>query len=244
MPSLKGKTAIVTGGAKGIGAAIVRRFVAEGATGVVVLDYDEELAKATAQSIGGNVHVVKCDVSDSKSVEAGVAKAVEILGRIDILINNAGITRDAIFHKMTDEQWQQVININLGGTYNCCRFVVPLMREQKYGKIVNISSVSARGNAGQANYSASKAAVEGLTKTLCKELAGKNITVNAIAPANIATDILDTIPDHLKALTMMISPIHRYGTTDELASVALFLASDDSSYINGVVLNVDGGLCT
>jgi NAD(P)-dependent dehydrogenase (short-subunit alcohol dehydrogenase family) len=149
-----------------------------------------------------------------------------------------------MFHKMSEEQWKQVLEINLFGTYNCCRYVVPLMREQKYGKIVNISSSSARGNGGQANYSASKAAIEGFTKTLCKELAGRNITVNAIAPANIATDMLATIPDHLKAIAMMVSPIHRYGTSDELASAALFLSSDDSSYVNGVVLPVDGGMFT
>ena len=244
MLGLEGKNAIVTGGAKGIGAAIVKRFIAEGAAGVAVFDYDEELALKTAKEIGGNVHVFKCDVSDAGSVEVCVAKAAETMGSIDILVNNAGITRDAIFHKMTDAQWKQVLDINLGGTFNCCRYVIPHMRRQDYGKIVNLSSSSAHGNAGQGNYSASKAAIEGLTKTLCKELAGKNITVNAIAPANIATDMLDTIPEDIKEFSMIISPVHRYGDADELASVALFLASDDSSYVNGVVLPVNGGMFT
>ena len=244
MPALRGKTAIVTGGARGIGAAIVKRFVAEGAAAVVIFDYDEQVAQTTASAIGENVYALKCDVSSSESVGACVAQAMEKLGRIDILVNNAGITKDAMFHKMSDEQWHQVLDVNLDGTYNCCKYVVPIMREQKYGKIVNLSSSSADGNVGQANYSASKAAIEGFTKTLCKELASKNITVNAIAPANIATEMLATIPDHIKAMAMYISPIHRYGMPEELASVALFLASDNSSYVNGAVIPVNGGMFT
>ena len=244
MPMLQGKNAIVTGGAKGIGAAIVKRFIAEGAAGVAIFDFDEERAKETAKEIGGNIKVFKCDVSNAENVEKAMEQALKAFGRIDILINNAGITRDAIFHKMTDDQWKQVMSINLDGTYNCSKYVVPLMREQKYGKIVNMSSVCATGNPGQANYSASKAAIEGFTKTLSKELAARNITVNAIAPANIDTDILATIPDHMRAMTMFMSPIHRYGTVDELASVALFLASDESSYVTGVVLHVNGGMYT
>ena len=244
MGSLTGKFAIVTGGAKGIGKAVVKRFVAEGAAGVAIFDYDYDLAVKTAEEIGGNVKAYKCNVADSDNVKEAVEATVAEFGRIDILVNNAGITRDAMFHKMTDEQWDQVVAINLNGTYNCSKAVVPLMREQKYGKIVNISSSSAYGNVGQANYSATKAAIIGFTKTLCKELAGRNITVNAIAPANIATDMLNTIPDHIKAIAMYASPIHRYGTTDELASTVLFLSSDDSSYVNGVVLDVNGGMFT
>lgn len=244
MSNLNGKYAIVTGAAKGIGAAVAKRFMQEGAAGVAIFDYDEATAKKTAEAIGGNVIVFKCDVSDSENVKDCVQKTLEAFGRIDILINNAGITQDAMFHKMTDEQWDRVLNINLNGTYNCTKYVVPGMRDQKYGKIVNISSSSAYGNAGQANYSATKAGIIGFTKTLCKELAGRNITVNAIAPSNIATDMLSTIPDHIKAVAMMMSPIHRYGTVDELAATVLFLASDDSSYVNGVVLDVNGGMFT
>lgn len=244
MGNLNGKYAIVTGAAKGIGAAVAKRFMQEGAAGVAIFDYDEATAKKTAEAIGGNVIVFKCDVSDSENVKDCVQKTLEAFGRIDILINNAGITQDAMFHKMTDEQWDRVLNINLNGTYNCTKYVVPGMRNQKYGKIVNISSSSAYGNAGQANYSATKAGIIGFTKTLCKELAGRNITVNAIAPSNIATDMLSTIPDHIKAVAMMMSPIHRYGTVDELAATVLFLASDDSSYVNGVVLDVNGGMFT
>ena len=244
MGSLTGKFAIVTGGAKGIGKAVVKRFVAEDAAGVAIFDYDYDLAVKTAEEIGGNVKAFKCNVADSDNVKEAVEAAAAEFGRIDILVNNAGITRDAMFHKMTDEQWDQVVAINLNGTYNCSKYVVPYMREQKYGKIVNISSSSAYGNVGQANYSATKAAIIGFTKTLCKELAGRNITVNAIAPANIATDMLNTIPDHIKAIAMYASPIHRYGTTDELASTVLFLSSDDSSYVNGIVLDVNGGMFT
>jgi NAD(P)-dependent dehydrogenase (short-subunit alcohol dehydrogenase family) len=165
-------------------------------------------------------------------------------GKIDILVNNAGITRDAFFHKMTDEQWYQVMNVNLFGTYNCTKYVVPLMREQEYGKIVSITSSSAYGNMGQANYSASKAALIGFTKTLAKELSGKNVTVNAIAPSMIATDILKTMPESLKEQALKHAPAHRYGTPEELANAVLFLSCDDSSYVNGVNLDVNGGLFT
>ncbi len=244
MGKLDGKYAIVTGAAKGIGAAVVKLFVKEGAAGVAIFDYDEETAQKTAEEAGGNIKVFKCDISNSDMVKECIEGTLEAFGRIDILVNNAGITKDAMFHKMTDDQWNRVIDINLNGTYNCTKFVAPLMREQKYGKIVNIASSSAYGNAGQANYSATKAGIIGFTKTLCKELAGRNVTVNAIAPANIATDMLSTIPDHLKAMAMMISPAHRYGTPEELANTVLFLSSDDSSYVNGIVLDVNGGMFT
>ena len=242
--NLSGKYAIVTGGGKGIGAAIVKRFIAEQAAGVAILEYDEALAQKTAAEIGGNVIAIKCDVSKEDQVKAAVEKVLEAFGRIDILVNNAGITRDVMFHKMTDDQWRQVMSVNLDGVYYCCKFVVPLMREQGYGKIVNLSSSSANGNAGQANYSATKAAIIGLTKTLAKELAPKNITVNAIAPAMIDTDMMRGVPPEILEKYIKGIPARRLGTVDELAAAAYFLASDDSSFVNGIVLPVNGATMT
>lgn len=244
MRDLTGKYAIVTGGGKGIGAAIVKRFLLEGAAGVAIFDYDEGLAKETARQLGNNILVCKCDVSKDEQVKAAVDAALSAFGRIDILVNNAGITRDAQFHKMTDDQWNQVIDINLNGLYYCCKHVVPLMREQNYGKIVNISSSSANGNFGQANYSATKAAIVGFTKTLAKELAAKGITANAIAPAMIDTDMMRAVPEPLLNTYLKSCPARRLGSTDELAAAALFLASDDSSFVNGAVLPVNGGMFT
>lgn len=242
--NLSGKYAIVTGGGKGIGAAIVKRFVAEQAAGVAILEYDEALAQKTADEIGGNVIAIKCDVSNEEQVKAAVEKVLAAFGRIDILVNNAGITRDVMFHKMTDDQWRQVMAVNLDGVYYCCKFVVPLMREQGYGKIVNLSSSSANGNAGQANYSATKAAIIGLTKTLAKELAPKGITVNAIAPAMIDTDMMRSVPPQILEQYIKGIPARRLGTVDELAATAYFLACDDSSFVNGIVLPVNGGSMT
>jgi len=244
MANLKGRYAIITGGGKGIGAAIAKRFVEEQAAGIAILDYDLALATKTAAELGENVIAIRCDVSDDAQVKQAVESVLARFGRIDILVNNAGIVRDSIFHKMNDDQWQQVINVNLNGLYHCCKYVVPLMREQNYGKIVNLSSSSANGNAGQVNYSATKAAVEGFTKSLAKECARKNITVNAIAPAHIDTDMQRSVPADILEESIKKNPSQRLGTTAELAAVAHFLASDDSSFVNGVVIPVCGGLRT
>ena len=244
MSNLSGRYAIVTGGGKGIGAAIVKKFMEEQAAGVAILEYDFELAKKTAAEIGGNVLPVKCDVSDPQQVKAAMETVMENFGRIDILVNNAGIIRDAMFHKMTDDQWFQVLNVNLNGTYYCCKYAIPHMREQNYGKIINISSYSANGNVGQTNYSASKAAIEGFTKSLAKESARKNITVNGIAPCSIDTDMQRSIPEaNLRGLIAAM-PTQRLGDASELASAAFFLASDDSSFVNGVILPVNGAFRT
>lgn len=244
MSNLNGKYAIVTGGGKGIGAAIVKKFVEAQAAGVAILEYDFELAKKTAAEIGDNVLPIKCDVSDQDQVKAAVEQVLAAFGRIDILVNNAGIIRDAMFHKMTDDQWFQVMNVNLFGTYYCCKQVIPLMREQSYGKIVNISSISANGNVGQTNYAASKAAIEGFTKSLAKESARKNITVNAIAPCGIDTDMQRSVPEaNLRGLINAM-PGQRLGNVEELASAALFLASDDSSFVSGVILPVNDAFRT
>lgn len=244
MSNLAGKFAVITGGGKGIGAAAVKRFIAEQAAGVAIWDYDAELTQKTAAEVGGNVIAIPCDVSKDDQVKAAFEQTLAAFGRIDILVNNAGITRDAMFHKMTDAQWDAVIGINLYGVYHCCKYVVPAMREWGYGKIVNLASSSAYGNAGQANYSATKGAVISLTKTLAKELAAKNITVNAIAPAMIDTDMMRGIPADILTKYIGAVPAKRLGTVDELASVVLFLASDDSSFVNGIVLDVNGGTHT
>ena len=244
MSNLNGKYAIVTGGGKGIGAAIVKKFMEAQAAGIAILEYDFELAKKTAAEIGGNVLPIKCDVSDQDQVKAAVEQVLAAFGRIDILVNNAGIIRDAMFHKMTDDQWFQVMNVNLFGTYYCCKHVIPLMREQSYGKIVNISSISANGNVGQTNYAASKAAIEGFTKSLAKESARKNITVNAIAPCGIDTDMQRSVPEaNLRGLINAM-PGQRLGNVEELAAAALFLASDDSSFVSGVILPVNDAFRT
>lgn len=244
MSNLSGRFAVVTGGGKGIGEAVVRRFMAEQAAGVAIWDYDAELAKKTAERIGGNVIAIGCDVSQDGQVKAAFEQTMAAFGRIDILVNNAGITRDAMFHKMTDGQWDAVIKTNLNGVYHCCKYVVPGMRGQGYGKIVNLASSSAYGNVGQANYSATKGAVISLTKTLAKELAGKGITANAIAPAMIDTDMMRAVPPEILKRYISAIPAGRLGTTDELASAVYFLSCDDSSFVNGIVLDVNGGTHT
>ena len=240
MSNLAGKFAIVTGAGKGIGAAIAKRFVQEQAAGVAIWEFDEALAKKTAEEIGGNVIVCKCDVSNRENVKAAYDATIKAFGRVDILINNAGITKDCMYHKMTDAQWDAVINVNLTGIYNCTKVVIQGMRDQEYGKIVNLASTSAWGNVGQANYAATKAGIIGFTKTLGKESARKNITVNAIAPGFIDTDMMRAIPaDQLEA-KMKAHPANRLGSVDELAAVAFFLASDDSSWVNGECIVASG----
>ena len=232
MANLKGKYAIVTGGGKGLGAAIARRFSEEQAAGIAILDYDLALAEKTADELDGNVIAVGCDVADEEQVKEAVGKVLAAFGRIDILVNNAGIIRDSMFHKMDGDQWHQVINVNLNGLYYCCKYVVPLMREQNYGKIINLSSTSANGNAGQTNYSATKAAVEGFTKSLAKECARKNITVNAIAPGAI-----DSRPGPAACTNFLGHP----GKCSDVAALALLLASDEGGFMTGDIINIDGG---
>lgn len=243
MSCLSGKYAIVTGGCRGIGAAIVRRFLAEGAAGVAVFDYDITPAP---QEFGADSRVlaIQCDVSEEEQVQAAVEAAQGSFGRVDILVNNAGVTQDAIYHKMTDQQWDQVIKVNLYGTHFCCKYVGPLMRNQGWGKIVNLSSSSANGNVGQANYAASKAAIEGLTKTLARELGAKGITVNAVAPSMIDTDMLRGVPANILEQYIASIPARRLGSADEVAAAVCFLSSDDSSFVNGIVLPVNGGTFT
>ncbi len=244
MRNLNGKYCIVTGAGKGIGKAIAKRFLAEEAAGVAILEYDLASAEATAKELdptGERVLAIRCNVADSDMVKAAVDEVVAKFGRVDVLINNAGITRDKIFHKMTDDDWHSVIDVNLNGVYNLCKFVVPMMREQESGSIVNISSTSLMGNPGQANYAATKAALQGFTRTMAKELGRKNVRMNCIAPGYIDTDMMRAVGEEI--LTRMIKgiPAQRLGDPDEIATVAAFLSTDDASWVSGQTIFVSGG---
>jgi 3-oxoacyl-[acyl-carrier protein] reductase len=244
MSNLSGKYAVVTGGGKGIGEAIVKRFVDDGAAGIAILGRNFETLKKTAETIdpeGKVILPVKCDVSDEEQVAEAVRTILEKFKTIDILVNNAGITKDAMFHKMTNEQWNAVIGINLYGVYHMCKYVVPVMREKNYGRIVNITSISANGNIGQANYSATKGAIVSFTKTLALEGGPKNITANCIAPGFIKTEMYEAVPEEIIAQHIKRIPLKRLGMPEEIAGAASFLASDDASFISGECLTVSGG---
>ena len=245
MGKLDGRYAIVTGAAKGIGRAIAERFLDDGAAGVALFDMDEELVATTAKELdptGERAIGIRCNVADQENVNAAVQTVTEKFGRVDILVNNAGITRDAMFHKMTEAQARMVLDVNFFGTFYCCQAVIGGMREREYGKIINISSVSAFGNVGQTNYTASKAAIDGFTRTLALESARKNITVNSIAPGMIETDILKTIPAEIMKQKISNVPANRIGQPSEIASVASFLACDDSSWVTGNTILACGGM--
>jgi 3-oxoacyl-[acyl-carrier protein] reductase len=238
MGRLDNKVAVVTGGAKGLGQAIAISFAKEGAR-VIAADMGE-LTYTEKNVIGYHLNV-----TDVEGVKAFFDEVVATYGKIDILVNNAGITRDAMTRKMTDDQWNQVIDVNLKGVFNMTRHIGPLMETNGYGSIINISSVvGVYGNIGQANYAATKAGVLGLTKTWAKEFArkGANVRVNAIAPGYIMTDILKTIPQDLLDGFAKLTMLGRLGQPEEIASAALFLASEESSYITGHTLNVNGGM--
>ena len=243
MIDFAGKNVVVTGAAQGIGKAIAEGFLRQGASHVAMLDWNGEKVAETARELdpeGTRALPYRLDVSDRDAVHEVFGKLYEALGRIDILVNNAGINRDAMFHKMTYEQMRSVMEVNFFGMYNCCAEVILPMRNQEYGRIINISSTSAHGNVGQANYAASKAAINGFTKTLALESARKNITVNAVEPGFIDTDMLRTIPaDKLEARLKTIPP-QRAGSVEELANSVLFLASDDASWVNGHIMIVSG----
>ena len=244
MGKLEGKIAVVTGGAQGIGAAIVKRFFDDGAATIISLDINQEHVEATAKDIdpsGKVVIAMKCNVGDEAEVAEVFGKVLADFGRVDILVNNAGITRDAIFHKMSRDQWDSVLNVNLNSLYNTCKAVVPTMRKQNYGKIVNVSSSSAWGNAGQTNYGATKGAVLGFSRCLAKESGMKNITVNCVAPAQIDTDMTKAVPEEIASFALMLTPLGRKGDPSEVASVISFLSSDDSSFITGECIQVGGG---
>lgn len=245
MKKLENKIAIITGAADGLGKAGAQLFAEEGAT-VIIWDVNEEKGKASAQDIvgnGGKAEFQKVDTSNLDAVKNAVDAVIKQYAKIDILVNNAGITRDASIKKMSIEQWNQVIAVNLTGVFNCVSAVHPHMVENKYGRIINTSSVvGLYGNFGQTNYAATKAGVIGMTKTLAKELGRKGITVNAVAPGFIATEMVAAMPENVLDAMKAKVPVGRLGEPKEIAAAYLYLASDDAAYINGTVLSVDGGI--
>jgi 3-oxoacyl-[acyl-carrier protein] reductase len=243
MPLLEGRTAVVTGGAQGIGFAIAERYVAEGAR-VVLGDLDLAATEAAVEKLGGGdvAAAVRCDVTSAAEVEALIAAAVDTFGGLDVMVNNAGITRDATMRKMTEEQFDQVISVHLKGTWNGTRKAADVMRENERGAIVNISSISGKvGLIGQTNYSAAKAGIVGLTKAAAKEVAHLGVRINAIQPGLIRSAMTEAMPQRIWDSKLAEIPMARAGEPDEVAKVALFLASDLSSYMTGTVLEVTGG---
>ena len=235
---LNGKVAVITGAAKGLGQAMAERFANEGATVIA-----EDMGDLSYQH--PNVHGYKLNVTDTEACKAFTEEIISKFNKIDILVNNAGITKDATTRKMTDDQWDAVINVNLKGVFNLTRYIGPHMQDTQGGSIINISSiVGVYGNYGQANYAASKAGVIGMSKTWAREFAAKggNVRVNAIAPGYIMTDILKTVPQDLLDKFASMTMLGRLGQPDEIANAALFLASDESSYVTGHVLEVNGGM--
>ncbi len=239
------RVAIVTGGGQGIGKGILLSLASSGVN-VVAADINQEAAAEAsreAESLG--VRAISCEVNvaEAGSVEEMVSATMDTFGRIDQLVNNAGITRDGLLMKMDDAAWKAVIDVNLNGTYLCSRMVIRQMIKQRYGRIVNISSVvGAMGNVGQTNYAASKAGVEGFTKALAREVAQRNITVNAVAPGFIQTAMTDAIPEKARDLLISQIPMQRLGTPEDVASAVNFLLSDAASYITGQVIAVNGGM--
>lgn len=242
---LKDKVAIITGGANGIGLAAVERFLQEGAK-VVIADFDAvagQQREKEFQQKGYDVSFVKINTANRSNVDVVIQAVKEQYGRIDILVNNAGITRDAMLVKMTEADFQQVLDVNLNGVFHCTQAVVPHMIEQGYGKIINTSSVSGvYGNVGQTNYAASKAAIIGMTKTWAKELGRKGINVNAVSPGFTRTAMVEKMPENIIDKMKSTISLQRLGIPVDIANAYLFLATDEASYITGHVLQVDGGI--
>jgi 3-oxoacyl-[acyl-carrier protein] reductase len=244
--SLAGKSAVVTGASRGIGQAIAVELGRRGAKVVVNYAKDAGGANATVQKIqaaGGEAKAVQADVADFKAAEGLIKAAVEAHGGLDILVNNAGTTRDMVIMLMPEADWDVVIQTNLKSAYNCSKAAVKSMMRKRYGRIINITSVSGiAGNAGQTNYSASKAGLIGLTKALAREVAARNITVNAVAPGFVPTALTNDLPAELKDASLKAIPLGRWGTAEDVAYAVAFLASDEAAYITGQVLSVDGGM--
>ncbi|WP_317303542.1 3-oxoacyl-[acyl-carrier-protein] reductase [Acidaminococcus timonensis] len=244
--TLVGKVALVTGGSRGIGRAVALKLAENGAD--VAINYAGNTAaaeevKATIEKLGRKAMLVQGSVADTDGVQALVNQVVKELGRLDILINNAGITRDGLLMRMKEADWDAVLETNLKGVFNCSKAVMRTMMKQKSGRIVNMASVVGEmGNAGQANYAAAKAGVIGFTKSLAKEVASRGITVNAVAPGFIATDMTKVLTDDQKAEMARSIPLGRAGQPEDVANAVLFLVSDEAAYITGQVLNVDGGM--
>lgn len=242
----KGKNVIVTGGSRGIGRAIALEFGKRGAN--VIINYvssesEAEIVANEIKNLGGNAFLVKGDVSNFDQGKTLIDESIKEFGSVDILVNNAGITKDGLLMRMKEENFDKVLDINLKGVYNTCKNAISYMIKQKSGKIINISSVvGVIGNAGQSNYAASKAGVIGFTKSIAKEVASRGITVNAVAPGFIQSDMTDVLGDNVKKAMLDVIPLKRFGTAEDVAKVVAFLASDEGSYITGQVINVDGGM--
>lgn len=244
--TLTGKVALVTGASRGIGRAIALKLAAEGAA--VVINYHGSMekakeVKAEIESDGGIAEIMQCNVADYQATEAMIRKVTDDFGRLDILVNNAGITRDGLLMKMSEEDYDTVLDTNLKGTFHCIRFAVRQMLRQRGGRIINLSSVSGiLGNAGQANYSASKAGVIGLTKSAARELASRGITVNAVAPGFIETEMTAVLTEKVRESAVAQIPMGAFGTAEDVAEAVAFLASDSARYITGQTIHVDGGM--
>ncbi|MBT3393863.1 MAG: 3-oxoacyl-[acyl-carrier-protein] reductase [Waddliaceae bacterium] len=240
MKVLENKTALITGGSSGIGKAIAKTFVDNGAK-VIILDVNTEAGENTAKELGAAFY--KVDVAKTKDVADTIANIIETHGTVDILVNNAGITRDSLIMRMDEDQWDSVIAVNLKAVYNTCKALARHMMKAKNGAIINIASViGLTGNAGQANYAASKAGAIGVTKSLAKEFAAKNVRVNAIAPGFIRTAMTEKLTEQQKQAIQQKIPLGTFGEAEDVAKAALFLASEDSRYVTGQVLVVDGGM--
>lgn len=243
---LENKIAVVTGAGRGIGRGITLALAREGAMVVVNYNGSKERAEEVVRTIeeaGGKAAAIQCNISDFEAAKEFFANVVKEYGKIDILVNNAGITKDNLMMKMSEEEFQSVIQTNLAGTFHGVKFVTRPMMKQRQGRIINIASVSGViGNMGQANYSASKAGVIGLTKAAAKELASRNITVNAVAPGFVATEMTDVLSDSVKEAAVATIPLGRFGEVEDIAETVVFLASDKAKYITGQVICVDGGI--
>lgn len=242
MFDLTGKTALVTGASGGIGGAIAKALHGAGAT-VGLSGTRVEPLEALAAELGERVHVLPCNLSDAEAVDALPKQAIEVMGSVDILVNNAGITRDQIFMRMSDDEWQSVIDVNLTSAMRLCRGVMRPMMKSRWGRIINISSiVGATGNPGQVNYAASKAGMVGMTKSIAYEVASRGITANAIAPGFIATAMTDKLNDDQKEAINKQIPTARMGSSEEIAAAVLYLASPEAGYVTGTTLHVNGGM--
>lgn len=244
--NLKGKVALITGGAVGIGEAITTELARQGAKVAVNYNRSETHAKALCEKLaaeGMECSMFKADISKLNEAAELIKQVIAAYGKIDILVNNAGITKDQLILRMSEDDFDAVINVNLKGTWNMIKSAVPLMAKARYGKIINISSVTGLiGNVGQSNYAASKAGIIGLTKSVAREFAKRNITCNAVAPGFIETKMTDVLPDNIKEYYLSQIPLGRLGKAEDVASLVAFLASENADYITGQVMNVDGGM--